>query len=166
MVKNPPAVKETHRDLSSIPGSGRSPGGGHGNPLQYSCLENLMDRGAWRAPAHGVAESWDTTERLSTHTHMHTGSHPCLHTRVHAHTHEVKFECQWSCPPGGSGGKSSSYSPPASRTHSLSETQGPFLCLQSQQCRVFRSSCVCGHITLLYFPLSIIRTLVMTQDLT
>ena len=44
-------------DLGLIPGSGRSPGGGHGNPLQYSCLENLMDRGAWWATVHGVAES-------------------------------------------------------------------------------------------------------------
>ena len=44
-------------DLSSIPGLGRSPGGGHGSPLQYSCLENLMDSGAWRATVYGVAES-------------------------------------------------------------------------------------------------------------
>ena len=44
-------------DLVSIPGLGRSPGGGHGNPLQYSCLENLMDRGAWRATVHGAAKS-------------------------------------------------------------------------------------------------------------
>ena len=45
------------RDVGSIPGSGRFPGGGHGNPLQYSCLENPMDRGAWRATAHRVSES-------------------------------------------------------------------------------------------------------------
>ena len=45
-------------DLASIPGSGRSPGGGHGNPLQYSCLENPMDREGWQATVHGVAESW------------------------------------------------------------------------------------------------------------
>ena len=42
------------RDLGSIPGLGRSPGGGHGNPLQYSCLENPMDRGAWQTTVHGV----------------------------------------------------------------------------------------------------------------
>ena len=45
-------------DLCSIPGLGRSPGEGNGNPLQYSCLENPMDRGAWLATAHGVAKSW------------------------------------------------------------------------------------------------------------
>ena len=45
-------------DPGSIPGSGRSPAEGNGNPLQYSCLENPMDRGAWRAIAHGVAKSW------------------------------------------------------------------------------------------------------------
>ena len=54
-------------DLGSIPGSGRSPGEGHGNPLQYSCLENPMDRGAWWATIHGVAKSWtlDMTEKLT-----------------------------------------------------------------------------------------------------
>jgi len=45
------------RDVGSIPGLGRSPGGGHGNPLQYSCLENPMDRGAWQATVYGVAKS-------------------------------------------------------------------------------------------------------------
>ena len=48
-IKNPPANAGDVRDASSIPGSERSPGGGHGNPLQYSYLENLMDRGAWWA---------------------------------------------------------------------------------------------------------------------
>ena len=46
------------RDLGSVPGLGRSPGGGHGSPLQYSCLENPMDRGTWQAAVHGVAKSW------------------------------------------------------------------------------------------------------------
>ena len=50
-------------DEGSIPGSGRSPGGGHGNPLQYSCLENPMDRGAWGSTVHGVAESRTLTEK-------------------------------------------------------------------------------------------------------
>ena len=45
------------RDTGSIPGSGRSPGGGHGNPLRYSCLETPVDRGAWRAAVHGVTQS-------------------------------------------------------------------------------------------------------------
>ena len=48
-------------DLGSIPGSGRSPGEGNGNPLQYSCLENPMDKGAWQATVHGVVEESDTT---------------------------------------------------------------------------------------------------------
>ena len=46
------------RDLSSMPGLGRSPGEGNGNPLQYSCLGNPMDKGAWRATVHGVEKSW------------------------------------------------------------------------------------------------------------
>ena len=53
-------VQETVRDVGSNPGPGRSPGEGNGNPLQYSCLGNAMDRGAWRDIVHGVAES-DTT---------------------------------------------------------------------------------------------------------
>ena len=57
MVKNLPANARNAREVGSIPGSGRSPGGGHGNPLQYSCLENPMDRGAWWATVHGVAKS-------------------------------------------------------------------------------------------------------------
>ena len=58
MVKNPPANAGNARDLGSIPESGRSPAGGHGNPLQYSCVENPMDRGTWQAAVHGVAKSW------------------------------------------------------------------------------------------------------------
>ena len=60
------------RDVGLIPGSGRSPGGGHGSPLQYSCLENPMEGGAWRAMVHRVAES-DTTEATQ---------HACCTTRI------------------------------------------------------------------------------------
>ena len=55
VVKNPPANAGDIRDAGSIPGSGRSPGKGHGNPLQYACLENPVDRGAWQATVHQAA---------------------------------------------------------------------------------------------------------------
>ena len=61
VVKNLPAHAGDRRDARWIPGSGRSPGEGNGNPLQYSCLENPMDRGAWRATVHRDTES-DTSE--------------------------------------------------------------------------------------------------------
>ena len=57
MVKNLPANVGDVRDAGLIPGSERSPGGGHNYPLQYSCLENPMHRGAWRATVHGVTQS-------------------------------------------------------------------------------------------------------------
>ena len=57
MVKNPSANEGDVKDAHSIPGSERSPLGGNGNPFQYSCLENPMDRGAWPATVHGVAKS-------------------------------------------------------------------------------------------------------------
>ena len=66
VVKNPSANAGDTRDTGSVPGSGRSPGGGNGNPLQYSCLENPMDRGAWRAAVHGVVKSQTRLKRLST----------------------------------------------------------------------------------------------------
>ena len=58
MMKNLPAIAGDAGNAGSIPGLGRSPGEGNGNLLQYSCLENSMDRGAWRATIHGVAKSW------------------------------------------------------------------------------------------------------------
>ena len=71
VVKNPPADAGDRRDEGSIPGSGRSPGGGRGNPFQYSCLENPMDKGAWWARVHKVTNSWTRLKRQ--HTHIHTG---------------------------------------------------------------------------------------------
>ena len=68
MVKNPPANAVDIRDAGSNPGLGRSPVGRHGNPLQYSCLENPMDRGAWWATVHGVTKSRTQLKRLGTHT--------------------------------------------------------------------------------------------------
>ena len=57
-VKNPPANAGDVRDTGSVPGLGKSSGGGHGNLLQYSCLENTMDREAWQATVHGVVKNW------------------------------------------------------------------------------------------------------------
>ena len=65
VVKNLPARAGDVRDLGLIPGWGRNPGEGHGNPLQYSCLENPMDRGAWRATVHRVTKSWTRQKQLS-----------------------------------------------------------------------------------------------------
>ena len=68
--KHSPANAGITGDMGSIPGLDRSPGGGNGNPLQHSCLENPMDKEAWWATVHGVAKSWT---QLSTHTciYMH-----------------------------------------------------------------------------------------------
>ena len=68
MVKNLPDNTRDTGAVGSVPGLGRSPGGGHGNPLQYSCLVNPMDRGAWQATVHGVVRSWTQLKRLSMHT--------------------------------------------------------------------------------------------------
>ena len=76
-VKNPLANAGDVTDTYSIPGSGRSPGGGRGNPLQYSCLENPMDREAWWAAVRGVTES-DTAEATK---------HACMrHSDFHSKT--------------------------------------------------------------------------------
>ena len=67
VVKNLPANAGDIRDVGSNPGSGRSPWEGNGNPLQYSCLENPMDRGVWQAIVHRVAKSWTWLKHLNTH---------------------------------------------------------------------------------------------------
>ena len=82
--KKSPANAGDTRDAGSIPGSGRFPGVGNGNPPQYSFLENSMDTGAWWAPIHGIAKSWT---QLST----------CTHTHTHTHTPfwSLTFDCNW-----------------------------------------------------------------------
>ena len=69
VVKNLPANSGDVRDKDLIPGSGRPPGEWHGNPLQYSCLENPMDRGVCQVTVHGVTQSQTQLQRLSTHAH-------------------------------------------------------------------------------------------------
>ena len=71
MIKNLPANVGDARDEGSIPGSGRSPGGENGNPLQYSCVGNPMDRGVWGAAVHSVAKS---QTQLSMHTQVQFSS--------------------------------------------------------------------------------------------
>ena len=79
VVKNQPANAGDAIDVGSIPGSGRSPGEGSGNPHQYSCLENPMDRGVWQA----TYISWGHTELDTTkHTHIHTHTHTQTPTQV------------------------------------------------------------------------------------
>ena len=65
------------RDTCSIPGLGRSPGRGHGNPFQYICLENPVDRGAWQATVHRVTKSWTRLKRLRMHS-----MHSCFHAMM------------------------------------------------------------------------------------
>jgi len=71
-VKNSPANAGDTREAGSIPGLGRSPGVGNGNPLQYSCLEKFMHRGAWWATVSGITKGWT---QLDMHTHTHTHTH-------------------------------------------------------------------------------------------
>ena len=68
MVKNQPANAGDAGDTVLIPGSERSPREGNGNSLQYSCLDNPMDRGAWQSTVHGVEESWTQLKRLNMHS--------------------------------------------------------------------------------------------------
>ena len=72
VVENLPSSAGDTGDTGSIPGLGTSRGIGNGNPLQYSCLENSMDRGAWWAAVHGVTKSQTILECVHTHTHTHT----------------------------------------------------------------------------------------------
>ena len=74
------------RDMGLIPGSARSLGGGHGNPLQYSCLGNPMDRGAWRVAVHRITQRWTRLKRLSMHV--------CL-GKTHMEDISASAQCEW-----------------------------------------------------------------------
>ena len=87
MLKNLPAKAGGARDAGSVPGSGRSPGVGNGNPVQYSCLENSMDRGGWWATIHGVAKELDTTKHSTAHQHLYIKVYIYINAHTHIHGH-------------------------------------------------------------------------------
>ena len=86
-------------DLGWIPGLGRSPGGGNGNPLQYSCLENPMDRGVWWATVHGIAknQTWWVTKHTHTHRFLcidydaNSSFKICVYLNINNKTHSIYF---------------------------------------------------------------------------
>ena len=94
MVKNPSANAGGIRDEGSIPGSGRSPGGGHGNPPQYSCLENPMDIGAWRATVHRIVKSQTGLKRLRTQACMQSLTTPKSRTVLQEKKKSPKSWCR------------------------------------------------------------------------
>ena len=98
VVKSPPASAGDTGDSGSTPGLGRSPGGGHGNPLQYSCLMNPMDRRAWRATLHAVAKSRTRLKQLSTHTQHRPMRKQCLQKFLHEVRRKrvyTAYSCRW-----------------------------------------------------------------------
>ena len=97
MVKNTPA---SARDAGSIPGLGRFPGGGLGNPFQYSCLENPTDRGTWQATVHGVAKSQTRvrqTEQLSTGYFFFFTLQYCIGFAIHQRALKCREKPTMSC---------------------------------------------------------------------
>jgi len=86
VVKNLPANAGDTRDAGLTPGCGKSPEGGHGNPLQYSCLENPMDKRAWKATVHRAAQNWTRLKQLS------------MQERQTLYTGEAPYELIWSGP--------------------------------------------------------------------
>ena len=82
MVKNPPTNARDLREVGSIPGSRRSPEEGNGNSLQYSCLENAMDKGAWPATVHGVAQSQKQLKQLNMHACRLERARTAIQTQV------------------------------------------------------------------------------------
>ena len=96
VLRNLPAGAGDLRDEDSIPGSGRSPGGRHGSLLQYSCLENPMDRGAWEAAVHGVAEGGTRLSDLTFTFHFHA-----LEKEMATHSSVLAWRIPGTREPGG-----------------------------------------------------------------
>ena len=90
MVKNLPANEGDARDAGLIPGLRRSPAGGNGNPLPYSCLENPMDRGTRWATVHRPLKRWMQLSIEYIHTHTHTHTHTQPHTQPH--TQDISYQ--------------------------------------------------------------------------
>ena len=101
-VKNPPANAGDLKDTGSIPGSGRSPGGGHSSPLQYICLENPMDKGDWWATVHRVTKSQTWLKQLSTHPQWYLAPRieiiPKLVLCLQSCCRQSVDKCAWPCP--------------------------------------------------------------------
>ena len=95
MVKNLLASVDTE-DVGLIPGLGRSPGEGNGNPLQYSCLENSMDRGAWQATVHGVTKSQTRLSDFTFTSHFHA-----LEKEMATHSSVLAWRIPGTGEPGG-----------------------------------------------------------------
>ena len=96
MVKNPPADAGDPGDPASIPGSGRSPGEGNGNPIQYFCLEDPMDREAWQAPVHGVLKSRTQLSDFTFTFHFHA-----LEKEMATHSSVLAWRIPGTGEPGG-----------------------------------------------------------------
>ena len=93
LVKNPPANARDARDVGSVPGWGKFPGEVNGNPLQYSCLENSVDGGAWRATGHGIVKSCtQLTAFVYTYTHTHTHTHTHCNSPLYGYSIQL-FLC-------------------------------------------------------------------------
>ena len=97
VVKNLPTSAGEIRDLASNPELGRSPGGGHGNPLQYSCLENPMDREAWWATVHGVTQRQTRLKRLVMHPCTYSTRNSTQYVVIDRDGKEDEKECVGVC---------------------------------------------------------------------
>ena len=91
--KESPCNARAAANMGSIPDLGKSPGEGHGNPIQYSCLENPMNRGAWQATVHRVAKSWTWLKWLSTHACMHAHNYI---QNGHIHSFNQYYWVSWA----------------------------------------------------------------------